>query len=192
MNSAAVYIYKIELCLSPDLAYLRIPHTALDAIVQGFGPQILSEQVLQFDRETLDTFPVSTGTVDHILKNLIAAEEHSEKSLRTVRENVQNVKASSFFAAVDELRIQLSSELLRTIGSAMANGVEDDCKYKQTKEDKNIKDNDALSVRSDTKVMKDVIKAGENLKGIGRAGAGVDNIDINAATTNPAFSIRVF
>ncbi|KAK9877602.1 hypothetical protein WA026_019272 [Henosepilachna vigintioctopunctata] len=87
---------------------------------RGFGPQILSEQVLQFDRETQDTFPVSTGTVDHILKNLIAAEEHNEKSLRTVRESVQNGKASSFFAAVDELRIQLSSELLRTIGSAKA------------------------------------------------------------------------
>ncbi|KAK9874547.1 hypothetical protein WA026_005386 [Henosepilachna vigintioctopunctata] len=66
------------------------------------------------------------------------------------------------------------------------NGVQVDCKYKQTKEEliKNIKDYDALIVRSDTKVTEDVIKAGKNLKVIGRAGAGVDNIDINAATAN--------
>jgi D-3-phosphoglycerate dehydrogenase len=32
-------------------------------------------------------------------------------------------------------------------------------------------------------VTADVIAAGKNLKVIGRAGAGVDNIDINAATS---------
>ncbi|MDY6965437.1 MAG: phosphoglycerate dehydrogenase [Halobacteriota archaeon] len=41
---------------------------------------------------------------------------------------------------------------------------------------------DALVVRSGTKVTKDVIDAGENLKVIGRAGAGVDNIDVITAT----------
>lgn len=41
---------------------------------------------------------------------------------------------------------------------------------------------DALIVRSDTKVTADVIEAGKSLKVIGRAGAGVDNIDIDAAT----------
>jgi D-3-phosphoglycerate dehydrogenase len=40
---------------------------------------------------------------------------------------------------------------------------------------------DALMVRSRTKVVTDVIKAGENLKVIGRAGIGVDNIDIKTA-----------
>lgn len=40
----------------------------------------------------------------------------------------------------------------------------------------------ALLVRSATKVTADVIKAGENLSVIGRAGVGVDNIDIEAAT----------
>lgn len=41
---------------------------------------------------------------------------------------------------------------------------------------------DGLIVRSATKVMADVIKAGTNLKIIGRAGTGVDNIDCPAAT----------
>lgn len=39
-----------------------------------------------------------------------------------------------------------------------------------------------MIVRSATKVTAEVIKAGEALKLIGRAGSGVDNIDLNAAT----------
>ena len=45
-----------------------------------------------------------------------------------------------------------------------------------------IGDYDGLVVRSDTKPNKDVIAAAKNLKVIGRAGIGVDNIDIPAAT----------
>jgi len=41
---------------------------------------------------------------------------------------------------------------------------------------------DALVVRSETKVRRAVIEAATNLKVIGRAGVGVDNIDIQAAT----------
>jgi D-3-phosphoglycerate dehydrogenase len=41
---------------------------------------------------------------------------------------------------------------------------------------------DGLAVRSATKADKDVIAAGKKLKVIGRAGIGVDNIDISAAT----------
>ena len=41
---------------------------------------------------------------------------------------------------------------------------------------------DALMVRSQTKVTPKIIEAGVNLKIIGRAGVGVDNIDIEAAT----------
>ena len=37
-------------------------------------------------------------------------------------------------------------------------------------------------VRSATKVTEEVIKAGVQLKVIGRAGTGVDNIDLDAAT----------
>lgn len=41
---------------------------------------------------------------------------------------------------------------------------------------------DALIVRSKTKVTKEVIEAGKSLKVVGRAGIGVDNIDIDTAT----------
>src|SRR5690606_13494654 len=41
---------------------------------------------------------------------------------------------------------------------------------------------DALLVRSQTQVTREVIEAASNLKIIGRAGVGVDNIDLDAAT----------
>jgi D-3-phosphoglycerate dehydrogenase len=44
-----------------------------------------------------------------------------------------------------------------------------------------ISEYDALIVRSRTKVTKDVIAAGQRLKVIGRAGTGLDNIDLEAA-----------
>jgi len=47
-----------------------------------------------------------------------------------------------------------------------------------------IGDYDALIVRSQTKVMAEIIESGKKLKVIGRAGVGTDNIDINAATRN--------
>lgn len=43
-------------------------------------------------------------------------------------------------------------------------------------------DYDGLVVRSATKVTADVIDAASNLKIIGRAGTGVDNVDVDAAT----------
>ncbi|MDD3237006.1 MAG: phosphoglycerate dehydrogenase [Candidatus Gastranaerophilales bacterium] len=45
-----------------------------------------------------------------------------------------------------------------------------------------IKDYDAMMIRSQTKVTKKIIDAAKNLKIIGRAGVGVDNIDIESAT----------
>jgi len=40
---------------------------------------------------------------------------------------------------------------------------------------------DALAVRSATKVTAEIVEAGKNLKVIGRAGVGVDNVDLEAA-----------
>jgi D-3-phosphoglycerate dehydrogenase len=45
-----------------------------------------------------------------------------------------------------------------------------------------IGDYDALLVRSQTKVTERIMEAGKKLKVIGRAGVGVDNIDLDAAT----------
>jgi len=47
-----------------------------------------------------------------------------------------------------------------------------------------IADYDALIVRSQTKVRAEVIESGKKLKVIGRAGVGIDNIDVDAATRN--------
>jgi D-3-phosphoglycerate dehydrogenase len=47
-----------------------------------------------------------------------------------------------------------------------------------------IGDYDALIVRSQTKVKAEVIESGKKLKVIGRAGVGIDNIDVDAATRN--------
>ena len=47
-----------------------------------------------------------------------------------------------------------------------------------------IADYDALLIRSATKVTKNIIDAATRLKVIGRAGVGVDNIDVQAATRN--------
>ena len=44
------------------------------------------------------------------------------------------------------------------------------------------KDADAIAVRSDTRITAEVIAVASNLKVVGRAGVGVDNIDIEAAT----------
>lgn len=45
-----------------------------------------------------------------------------------------------------------------------------------------IKDYDALIVRSETKVTADLIACADKLKVIGRAGVGLDNVDVAAAT----------
>jgi len=45
-----------------------------------------------------------------------------------------------------------------------------------------IKDYDALIVRSETKVTAEILEAADKLKVIGRAGVGLDNVDLAAAT----------
>ena len=44
-----------------------------------------------------------------------------------------------------------------------------------------VRNYDVLVVRSRTKVTREIIEAGEKLKVVGRAGAGIDNIDVEAA-----------
>jgi len=51
--------------------------------------------------------------------------------------------------------------------------------YEELKE--KVGDYDVLVVRSRTKVTREIIEAGEKLKVVGRAGAGIDNIDVEAA-----------
>jgi D-3-phosphoglycerate dehydrogenase len=63
-------------------------------------------------------------------------------------------------------------------------GVDADVKTGLTKEEliKIVDQYDGIAVRSATKLTADVLKAAKNLKVVGRAGIGVDNVDIPAAT----------
>ncbi len=63
-------------------------------------------------------------------------------------------------------------------------GVEVDFKPGLTKEEliEIIGDYDGLAIRSATKVTPNVLKAAKNLKVVGRAGIGVDNVDVAEAT----------
>jgi len=65
-------------------------------------------------------------------------------------------------------------------------GFEVDVKTGLAPEDlkKIIPEYDALIIRSATQVTADVLEAATNLKVVGRAGIGVDNVDIPAATAN--------
>lgn len=45
-----------------------------------------------------------------------------------------------------------------------------------------ISDYEALIVRSETKVTRELIQAAKKLKVVARAGVGVDNVDVEAAT----------
>ena len=45
-----------------------------------------------------------------------------------------------------------------------------------------IKDYDGLVIRSATKVTREIIAAADNLKVVGRAGIGLDNVDATAAS----------
>lgn len=65
-----------------------------------------------------------------------------------------------------------------------ADGFKVDCKYGLPPEElkKIIKDYDALIIRSGTQVTADILEAAVKLKVIGRAGVGLDNVDLKAAT----------
>jgi len=64
------------------------------------------------------------------------------------------------------------------------NGIQVTEKPNMSKDDlmAELKEYDGLVVRSATKVTAEVINAADNLKIIGRAGTGVDNVDVDAAT----------
>ncbi|MDP2923230.1 MAG: phosphoglycerate dehydrogenase [Candidatus Omnitrophota bacterium] len=76
---------------------------------------------------------------------------------------------------------KLSDEGVKILQDA---GFTVDCKYKTPPEElkRIIKDYQAAIVRSDTKFTKDIIEHADGLKIIGRAGVGLDNVDLDAAT----------
>jgi len=65
-------------------------------------------------------------------------------------------------------------------------GIEVDVKLKQTEDEicAIAADYHAIIVRSETKITKKIIEHAKQLKVVGRAGVGIDNIDVEAATLN--------
>jgi len=76
---------------------------------------------------------------------------------------------------------KLSQEGVKILEEA---GLEVDCKFGISPDElkKVIEDYQAIIIRSGTKLTCDIIEKANNLKIIGRAGVGVDNVDIGAAT----------
>jgi D-3-phosphoglycerate dehydrogenase len=56
---------------------------------------------------------------------------------------------------------------------------------------KAVADADAIIVRSETKITSDILAAGKKVKIVGRAGVGVDNIDVNAASRQGVIVVNV-
>ena len=81
----------------------------------------------------------------------------------------------------------LISDKLANEGVAILKAVKDfevDCKFGLKPEELKdiIGEYDALIIRSGTKVTAEIIEAADKLKVIGRAGVGLDNVDLKAAT----------
>ncbi|MCW1928401.1 phosphoglycerate dehydrogenase [Bhargavaea beijingensis] len=96
--------------------------------------------------------------------------------------NTATEKETAVKNAIILISDPLSEEGLQPLREA--EGVELKIQTGMTPEElvKAVKEADALLVRSQTQVTREVIEAAGNLKVIGRAGVGVDNIDLEAAT----------
>lgn len=82
------------------------------------------------------------------------------------------------------MKVLVTDKINELAGKIIEKAAEVDFLPTMTEEEliKIIPQYDALMVRSQTKVTAKIIEAGTNLKIVGRAGVGVDNIDVDAAT----------
>ena len=82
------------------------------------------------------------------------------------------------------MKVLVTDKINETAGRIIEQTAQVDFLPTMTEEEliKIIPQYDAMMVRSQTKVTAKIIEAGTNLKIIGRAGVGVDNIDVEAAT----------
>ena len=84
------------------------------------------------------------------------------------------------------MKVLVTDKINESAGKIIESAAEVDFLPTMSEEElvKIIPNYDALMVRSQTKVTSKIIQAGKKLKIIGRAGVGVDNIDLEAATQN--------
>lgn len=82
------------------------------------------------------------------------------------------------------MKVLVTDKINESAGKIIEAAAEVDFLPTMTEEEliKIIPQYDAIMVRSQTKVTSKIIEAGSNLKIIGRAGVGVDNIDVDTAT----------
>ena len=82
------------------------------------------------------------------------------------------------------MKVLVTDKINETAGRIIEQTAQVDFLPTMTEEEliKIIPQYDAMMVRSQTKVTAKIIEAGTNLKIIGRAGVGVDNIEVEAAT----------
>ena len=82
------------------------------------------------------------------------------------------------------MKVLVTDKINESAGKIIESAAEVDFLPTMSEEEliKVIPNYDALMVRSQTKVTANIINAGVNLKIIGRAGVGVDNIDLESAT----------
>jgi D-3-phosphoglycerate dehydrogenase len=94
-------------------------------------------------------------------------------------------KRSNLSANLEALRLRIPSYFplkKSTINDTGAQTVDVKTGLEPTELKKIIGDYDALVIRSATQVNADLLKAAQNLKVVGRAGIGLDNVDIAEAT----------
>ena len=88
------------------------------------------------------------------------------------------------FTKGDKMKVLVTDKINEAAGRIIEKAAQVDFLPTMSEDElvKVIGEYDALMVRSQTKVTPKIIKAGKNLKIIGRAGVGVDNIDLDSAT----------
>ena len=81
-------------------------------------------------------------------------------------------------------RVLITDKINEVAGKILSEVAEVDCKDTLSEDElaKIIGDYDAFMVRSQTKVTSKILAAAKNMKIVGRAGVGVDNIDVEEAT----------
>ncbi|KAK6916318.1 D-isomer specific 2-hydroxyacid dehydrogenase, NAD-binding domain [Dillenia turbinata] len=117
----------------------------------------------------------SQSSVNHIIKNAITIDSPITSSSKNQNGTLSSTKPTIL---VSEKLGNAGLELLKQFGNV-------DCSYDLSQAElcSKISQCDALIVRSGTKVTREVFEAAQGrLKVVGRAGVGIDNVDLQAAT----------
>ncbi|KAK6128081.1 hypothetical protein DH2020_038164 [Rehmannia glutinosa] len=146
---------------NPSSAHLSFSHSSISL-------QKLSVHTTNFNN------PISRG---FSIFNVLKTAQHSDIA-SSARDSDPVIKSQKPTILVSEKLGEAGLDLLRSFGNV-------ECLYSLSPEDlcAKIGECDALIVRSGTKVTRQVFEAAKGrLKVVGRAGVGIDNVDLQAAT----------